>query len=173
MKNFTYNDELYHYGVKGMKWKKHKFKTKDEEATKSGGEFVATSGYDPYWGIHYESQDRELANTHGRKRNPDSDNKTAYVQKRPDSALGINVPQHATQLAKSERMRKLRAKIKRLLDEFYKKNRADITNGGVGKLGTQLRKSSGKAGAGAIKATKRPGMHTGVNPRKKGKRQEK
>lgn len=31
MKNFTYNDELYHYGVKGMKWKKHKFKTKNEE----------------------------------------------------------------------------------------------------------------------------------------------
>ena len=31
MKNFTYNNELYHYGVKGMKWKKHKFKTKNEE----------------------------------------------------------------------------------------------------------------------------------------------
>ena len=33
MKNFTYDDELYHYGVKGMKWHKRKDSGKNSEGS--------------------------------------------------------------------------------------------------------------------------------------------
>ena len=58
-RNFTYDDELYHYGVKGMKW--HKRKARKNNGKGKGDEWSDPSGFTRYtdpknMGINYGSR---------------------------------------------------------------------------------------------------------------------
>ena len=69
-KNFTYSDELYHYGVKGMKWHKRKTSTasgdkgaqsniSSEEKRDPHGKYRYSDSGEAYWdketGDHYRN----------------------------------------------------------------------------------------------------------------------
>lgn len=88
MKNFTYDDELYHYGVKGMKWRRHK-DADDDSAKNSEGSYDKLSPN----GTRNESVGFRTMNYHYKEIVPRKPNKNKRKRSSYAKKFGLRKPQ--------------------------------------------------------------------------------